>query len=42
MAITRMRKLTVVRKPSEPTRLEHGEAIHVGVDVHKVSYSVAP
>src|SRR5262249_5681346 len=29
------------RKPAEPLRLEPGEAVHVGVDVHKASYSVA-
>src|ERR687889_2407549 len=33
--------LTVVRKPNDPVRLEPGEAVHVGVDVHKASYSVA-
>src|SRR4029450_7609918 len=41
MSNTRMRKLTVVRKPNEPLHLEEGEAVHVGVDVHKASYSVA-
>jgi transposase len=35
------RKVTVVRKPAEPLRLEPGESVHVGVDVHKASYSVA-
>src|SRR3954451_11712933 len=41
MSNTNTRKLTLVRKPSEPIRLEEGEAVHVGVDVHKASYSVA-
>ena len=41
MSNTKTRKLTVVRKPNEPIRLEEGEAVHVGVDVHKASYSVA-
>jgi transposase len=41
MSNTNTRKLTVVRKPNEPIRLEQGEAVHVGVDVHKASYSVA-
>jgi transposase len=41
MSNTKTRKLTVARKSSEPPRLEQGEAVHVGVDVHKASYSVA-
>src|ERR671915_474795 len=41
MSNTKPRKLTVVRKSNEPLRLEEGEAVHVGVDVHKASYSVA-
>jgi transposase len=41
MSNTKARKLTLVRKPNEPIRLEEGEAVHVGVDVHKASYSVA-
>src|SRR5262245_11495758 len=41
MSNTKPRKLTVVRKATEPTRLEPGESVHVGVDVHKASYSVA-
>src|SRR5512143_1118554 len=41
MSNTKTRKLTLVRKPNEPLRLEPGEAAHVGVDVHKASYSVA-
>jgi hypothetical protein len=39
MANTQTRKLTLVRKPTEPIRLEPGEAVHVGVDVHKASYA---
>ena len=41
MSNTKARKLIVVRKSTEPIRLEQGEAVHVGVDVHKASYSVA-
>src|SRR5262245_43822297 len=41
MSNTKPRKLTPVRKPNAPIRLEEGEAVHVGVDVHKASYSVA-
>jgi transposase len=41
MSNTKTRKLTLVRKPNAPIRLEGGEAVHVGVDVHKASYSVA-
>src|SRR5262245_2101786 len=41
MSNTTPRKLTVVRKPSESIRHEQGEAVHVGVDVHKPPYSVA-
>jgi transposase len=41
MSNTKTRKLTLVRKPNEPIRLEPGDALHVGVDVHKASYSVA-
>jgi hypothetical protein len=41
MSTTKTRKLTLVRKPNEPIRPEEGEAVHVGVDVHKASYSVA-
>jgi hypothetical protein len=37
MSNTKTRKLTLVRKPNEPIRLEQGEAVHVGVDVHKAS-----
>ena len=41
MSNTQPRKLTIVRKPAEPLRLEPGEAVHVGVDAHKASSSVA-
>jgi transposase len=41
MSNTQTRKLTVVRTPSQSLSLEPGEAVHVGVDVHKASYSVA-
>ena len=41
MSNTNTRKLTVVRKPNDQIHLEEGEAVHVGVDVHKASYSVA-
>jgi hypothetical protein len=41
MPNTQSQKLTLVRKPNEPIRLEQGEAVHVCVDVHKPSYSVA-
>src|SRR5512135_2754646 len=41
MSNTKTRKPTIVRTPTHPLRLEPGEAIHVGVDVHKASYSVA-
>src|SRR5690242_370585 len=41
MSNTKPRKLTVVRKPNEPLRLEQGEEVHVGVDFQKASSSVA-
>jgi len=41
MSNTKAQKLTVVRTPSQPLRLEPGEVVHVGVDVHKGSYSVS-
>src|SRR5512144_2856438 len=41
MSNTKPQKLIIVRKPSEPLRFEPGEAVHVGVDVHKASSSVA-
>ncbi len=41
MSNTKPRKLTVVRTSIQPLPLEPGEAVHVGVDVHKASYSVA-
>jgi hypothetical protein len=37
MSNTKTRKLSPVRKPNEPLRLEPGEAVHVDVDVHKAS-----
>jgi transposase len=41
MSNPKTRKLTIVRTPTHPLRLEPGEAVHVGVDVHKATYSVA-
>src|SRR5918995_3700394 len=41
MSNTKARKLPLGGNPTEPIRLEPGEAVHVGVDVHKASYSVA-
>ena len=41
MSNTKTRRLSVVLTPTHPLRLEPGEAVHVGVDVHKVSSSVA-
>jgi transposase len=41
MSNTKTRALTLVRKPTGPIRLEEGEAVHVDVDVHKASCSVA-
>jgi hypothetical protein len=41
MSNTTARKLKIVRTSHQPLRLEPGEAVHVGVDVHKASYSVA-
>src|SRR5262245_9802535 len=41
MSNSKARKLIVVRTSTPPLRLEPGEAVHVGVDVHKASYSVA-
>ena len=41
MSNTKTRKLKIVRTSTQPLRLAEGEAIHVGVDVHKASYSVA-
>jgi transposase len=40
MAMTTTQK-SVVRKSSDPLRLERGERVHVGVDVHKATYHVA-
>jgi transposase len=41
MSNTKTRKLTVVRTSNQPLPREPGEAVHVGVDVPKASYSVA-
>jgi transposase len=41
MSITKARKLKIVRSSNRPLRLEPCDAVHVGVDVHKASYSVA-
>lgn len=41
MLNTTPRKLTVVRTPTQLLRVEAGEAVHVGVDIHKASSSVA-
>ena len=41
MSNTKSRKLTIVRTPTPPLRVEPGEAVHVGVDTHKASYRVA-
>jgi transposase len=41
MSNTKPRKLPVVRPSTQPLRPEPGEAIHVGVDVHKATYSAA-
>ena len=41
MSNTKTRKLTIVRTPTHPLRLEPGEAVHVGVDVQKATSSVA-
>jgi transposase len=41
MSNTKARKLTIVRTPTHPLHLEPGEAVHVGVDVHKATYHVA-
>jgi transposase len=35
------RKLSVARTSSEPIRLDRGERVHVGLDVHKRTYHVA-
>jgi hypothetical protein len=40
MSNTKTRKLTIVRTSTQPLRLEPGEAVHVGLDVHKATYSV--
>ena len=34
MSNTKTRTLKIVRKPTQTLRLDEGEMIHVGVDVH--------
>jgi transposase len=41
MTETKARKLSVVRNSSDALRLDQGETVHVGVDVHKATYHVA-
>jgi transposase len=41
MAGNKVRKLTVVRVPSDALRLGEGEGVFVGIDVHKATYHVA-
>ena len=41
MSNSQTRMLKVVHTSTQPLRLEPGEVVHVGVDVHKASYSVA-
>ena len=41
MTDSKARKLTVVRNTSNALRLDQGETVHVGVDVHKATYHVA-
>src|SRR5512135_2494861 len=41
MSNTKTRTLKIVRTSTQPLRLEPGETVHVGVDVHKATYSVA-
>src|SRR3954452_20542005 len=41
MTDTKARKLSVVRNSSDALRLDQGETVHVGVDVHKATYHVA-
>src|SRR3954451_12331636 len=41
MTDTKARKLSIVRDSSDALRLDQGETVHVGVDVHKVTYHVA-
>ena len=38
---TKTRTSPVVRSSSDPLRLDRGETVHVGVDVHKCTYHVA-
>jgi hypothetical protein len=37
MSNSQTRKLNLVRASTQPLRLEPGEVVHVGVDVHKAS-----
>jgi transposase len=41
MTTAKMRRRSVVRTSSDPLRLEPGETVHVGVDVHKATFHVA-
>jgi hypothetical protein len=41
MSNSKTRTLSIARTPNHPLRLEPSEAVHVGVDVHKATYSVA-
>ena len=41
MTDTKARKLSVARNSNDAPRLAPGEAVHVGVDVHKATYHVA-
>src|SRR5215467_13631948 len=41
MASKKVRRLAVVRTPSDAPHLGEGEGVFVGVDVHKVTYHVA-
>src|SRR3954465_15332382 len=41
MTDTKARKVSIVRDSSNALRLDQGETVHVGVDVHKATYHVA-
>jgi transposase len=41
MSTTKARTLKLIRTRTQPLCLDQGEVVHVGVDVHKASYSVA-
>jgi transposase len=41
MTDTKARRLSVVRTSSDALRLDLGETVHIGVDVHKATYHVA-